>query len=92
MKRFYFTIPDKNIWEVVYADSFEHAKHLAFKDYSEMWNEIEWVYQPFPAKDGINRVLEPKSKMQPRKLRGRRRRITFEPASKFKDNLLTNCK
>ena len=81
LNRYYFTIPSANIWEVVYADSFEHAKHLAFKDYSDMWNQIEWVHQPFPVKDGIARVLEPHVEMQTNKLRGRRRRITYESAS-----------
>jgi hypothetical protein len=81
LNRYYFTIPSANIWEVVYADTFEHAKHLAYKDYSDLWNQIEWVHQPFPVKDGITRVLEPHVEMQPNKLRGRRRRITYESAS-----------
>ena len=29
MNRYYFTIPSANIWEVVYADSFEHAMQKA---------------------------------------------------------------
>lgn len=81
LNRYYFTIPSANIWEVVYADSFEHAKHLAFKDYGELWNQIEWVHQPFPVRDGIARILEPHVELEPRKLRGRRRRINYESAS-----------
>ena len=81
LNRYYFTIPSANIWEVVYADTFEHAKHLAYKDYFDMWNQIEWVHQPFPVKDGIARVLQPQVELQANKLRGRRRRITYESAS-----------
>jgi hypothetical protein len=83
MKRFYFTIPSANIWEVVYAQSFEDAKHQAFKDYSSMWNEIEWVHLPKPPATRRHESQAPLTPEveQKRKLRSRRRRVTFESAS-----------
>jgi G:T/U-mismatch repair DNA glycosylase len=50
MNRYYFTIPSANIWEVVHAHSFVDAKHQAFKNYSAVWNEVEWVHMPFDRK------------------------------------------
>ena len=50
MNRYYFTIPSANIWEVVRAHSFVDAKHQAFKNYSAVWNEVEWVHMPFDRK------------------------------------------
>lgn len=83
MNRFYFTIPSANIWEVIHAASFEEAKHLAYKDYSSMWNEIEWVH--LPARPQV-RSYESRQPLAPEteqrlKLRTRRRRITYESAS-----------
>lgn len=83
VNRFYFTIPSANIWEVVYAHSFEDAKQQAYKDYSSLWNEIEWVHLPARPKA---RSYESRAPLTPevqqrRKLRSRRRRITYESAS-----------
>lgn len=83
MNRFYFTIPSANIWEVIHADSFEEAKHLAFKDYSSMWDQIQWVH--LPPRPQVRSCespapLAPETE-QRRKLRTRRRRITYESAS-----------
>ena len=50
MNRYYFTIPSANIWEVVHAHSFVDAKHQAFKNYSAVWNQVEWVHMPFDRK------------------------------------------
>ncbi len=50
MNRYYFTIPSANIWEVVHAQSFVDAKHQAFRNYSAVWNEVEWVHMPFDRK------------------------------------------
>ena len=50
MNRYYFTIPSANIWEVVHAHSFVDAKHQAFKNYSAVWDEVEWVHMPFDRK------------------------------------------
>jgi hypothetical protein len=50
MNRYYFTIPSANIWEVVHAHSFVDAKQQAFKNYSAVWNEVEWVHMPFDRK------------------------------------------
>jgi hypothetical protein len=50
MNSYYFTIPSANIWEVVHAHSFVDAKQQAFKNYSAVWNEVEWVHMPFDRK------------------------------------------
>jgi hypothetical protein len=41
--RFYFRIPEANIYECIRAVSFTEAKMQAFKDWAPFWNKIEWL-------------------------------------------------
>jgi hypothetical protein len=41
--RFYFRIPEANIYECICAVSFTEAKAQAFKDWAPFWNKIEWL-------------------------------------------------
>ena len=46
MKRFYFAIPEANVFEVVRAASFTEAKQLVAKDWLPYWNQIQWLNHP----------------------------------------------
>jgi len=43
MTRFYFCIKNANVYECIMADTFMEAKKAAFADWSQYWNQIEWL-------------------------------------------------
>jgi hypothetical protein len=43
VNKYYFEIKDANILECYKAETFDEAKHLAFKDWGPMWQRIEWL-------------------------------------------------
>ena len=50
-KKFYYTIPSHNIRDYVEAYSHVDAKARAYKEYSELWNEIIWEDTSYPNSD-----------------------------------------
>lgn len=42
-QKFYFTIPEANVFEVVTAASFTEAKQIAAQTYMPFWNQIQWL-------------------------------------------------
>jgi len=46
MKKFYFAIPEANVFEVVRAASFVEAKQLVAKDWLPYWSKIQWLNHP----------------------------------------------
>jgi hypothetical protein len=42
-QKFYFTIPEANVFEVVKAASFTEAKQIAAQSYMPFWNQIQWL-------------------------------------------------
>ncbi len=44
-KRFYFAIPEANVFECVWASSFLEAKQLVAAEWLPFWNKIEWIKQ-----------------------------------------------
>ena len=46
MKKFYFAIPEANVFEVVRAASFTEAKQLVAKDWLPYWSKIQWLNHP----------------------------------------------
>lgn len=43
MNRYYFQVPEANIYECILALSFTEAKKIAFEHYSTLWNQIQWI-------------------------------------------------
>lgn len=43
MKRFYFRIPEANVFEVIEADTFIEAKGYAFELFGHVFNQIQWI-------------------------------------------------
>lgn len=52
-KRYYFEIREANVFDFVDAYSFFDAKARAFKEYSHLWNKIQWhdTTDPVPTED-----------------------------------------
>lgn len=44
--KYYFEIPEANVFEVVRAASFAEAKQLVAKDWLPYWSEIQWIDHP----------------------------------------------
>jgi len=44
LKRFYFAIPEANVFEVVRAHSFVEAKQIAAAEWLPFWDQIEWLH------------------------------------------------
>jgi len=49
-KRFYFAIPEANVFEVVRAASFTEAKQIAAKEWLPYWSKIQWLNHPQTSK------------------------------------------
>lgn len=47
-KRFYFSIPEANVIDYVDALSLLDAQAIAFADYSQFWNQIQWLNKDEP--------------------------------------------
>ena len=44
--KYYFEIPEANVFEVVRAASFAEAKQLVAKDWMPYWSKIQWIDHP----------------------------------------------
>jgi len=42
-KRFYFAIPEANVYECIWANSLTEAKQIAAINWLPFWNKIEWL-------------------------------------------------
>ena len=51
MKKFYFAIPEANVFEVVRAASFTEAKQIAAKEWLPYWSKIQWLNHPQTSKE-----------------------------------------
>ena len=54
MKRFYFAIPEANVFEVVRAASFTEAKQIAAKEWLPYWSKIQWLNHPQTSKEATS--------------------------------------
>lgn len=43
MNRYYFRIPDAQVFEVIEAEHLLEAKAKAFDEWVSLWHRIEWV-------------------------------------------------
>jgi len=44
--KYYFEIPEANVFEVVRAASFTEAKQIAAKEWLPYWSKIQWLNHP----------------------------------------------
>ena len=44
LKRFYFAIPEANVYECIRAHSFVEAKQIAAAEWLPYWDQIEWLH------------------------------------------------
>lgn len=49
--KYYFEIPEANVFEVVRAASFTEAKQLVAKDWLPYWSKIQWLNHPQTSKE-----------------------------------------
>lgn len=47
-KRFYFQIPEANVIDYVDALSLLDARAIVFNDYSQFWDQIQWLNKDEP--------------------------------------------
>jgi len=48
--KYYFEIPEANVFEVVRAASFTEAKQIAAADWLPYWSKIQWLNHPLTSK------------------------------------------
>lgn len=44
LRRFYFAIPEANVYECIRAHSFVEAKQIAAAEWLPYWDQIEWLH------------------------------------------------
>ena len=44
LKRFYFAIPEANVYECIRAESFVEAKQIAAAELPSFWDQIQWLH------------------------------------------------
>jgi len=49
--KYYFEIPEANVFEVVRAASFTEAKQIAAKEWLPYWSKIQWLNHPQISKE-----------------------------------------
>jgi hypothetical protein len=49
--KYYFEIPEANVFEVVRAASFTEAKQIAAKEWLPYWSKIQWLNHPQTSKE-----------------------------------------
>jgi hypothetical protein len=52
LKRFYFAIPEANVYECIRAHSFVEAKQIAAAEWLPFWDQIEWLHHTEEKHDG----------------------------------------
>ena len=52
--KYYFEIPEANVFEVVRAASFTEAKQIAAKEWLPYWSKIQWLNPPQISKEATS--------------------------------------